>query len=177
MSVGAVCVELIPKPEHLLEGSRCNGSERIELTVLYLSEEPIELRVVRHGALQMVPGRRDRDRENLRGNVLAAPRLELPGRLEVCAMGIDLLEQRLDSLVAKRLGEDDRRLPVALRLRARACRMSVAIPSACGWSHLLTTTTSGISMIPAFSAWHESPDPGRSTSTTVSAIESTPTSL
>ena len=32
-------------------------------------------------------------------------------------------------------------------------------------------------MIPAFSAWIESPEPGISTSTTVSAIESTPTSL
>ncbi len=32
-------------------------------------------------------------------------------------------------------------------------------------------------MIPAFSAWIESPDPGISASTTVSAIDSTPTSL
>ena len=32
-------------------------------------------------------------------------------------------------------------------------------------------------MIPAFSAWIESPEPGISTSTTVSAIEITPTSL
>ena len=32
-------------------------------------------------------------------------------------------------------------------------------------------------MIPAFSAWIESPEPGISTSTTVSAIDSTPTSL
>ena len=32
-------------------------------------------------------------------------------------------------------------------------------------------------MIPAFSAWIESPEPGISASTTVSAIESTPTSL
>ena len=34
---------------------------------------------------------------------------------------------------------------------------------------MFTTITSGISITPAFSAWTESPDPGISTSTTVSA--------
>ena len=52
-----------------------------------------------------------------------------------------------------------------------------ASAAACGWSGLLIAITSGISMIPAFSACTESPEPGISTSTTVSAIESTPTSL
>ena len=41
--------------------------------------------------------------------------------------------------------------------------------SVSGWSDLFTTITSGISMTPALSAWIESPDPGISTSTTVSA--------
>ena len=39
------------------------------------------------------------------------------------------------------------------------------------------TITSGISITPAFSAWIESPDPGCSTSTTVSATDATSTSL
>jgi hypothetical protein len=42
---------------------------------------------------------------------------------------------------------------------------------------LLIAITSGISMIPAFSAWIESPEPGISTSSTVSATPITSTSL
>ena len=49
-------------------------------------------------------------------------------------------------------------------------RTSFSIVFAAGWSILLIAITSGISMIPAFSAWIESPEPGISTSTTVSAI-------
>ncbi len=60
---------------------------------------------------------------------------------------------------------------------ASTCRTSFSIVFAIGWSILLIAITSGISMIPAFSAWIESPEPGISASTTVSAIESTPTSL
>ena len=48
---------------------------------------------------------------------------------------------------------------------------------AAGLSILFTAITSGISMIPAFSAWIESPEPGMSTSSTVSAIPITSTSL
>ena len=48
---------------------------------------------------------------------------------------------------------------------------------AAGWSILLIAITSGISMIPAFSAWIESPEPGMSTSTTVSATPITSISL
>ena len=48
-------------------------------------------------------------------------------------------------------------------------RISRTIVSVRGWSALLTTMMSGISMIPAFSAWIESPEPGMSTRTTVSA--------
>ena len=47
--------------------------------------------------------------------------------------------------------------------------ISRTIVSVSGWSALLTTITSGISITPAFSAWIESPEPGCSTSTTVSA--------
>jgi hypothetical protein len=46
-----------------------------------------------------------------------------------------------------------------------------------GWSILLTTITSGISMIPALSACTESPEPGISTSNTRSAMPITSTSL
>ena len=48
-------------------------------------------------------------------------------------------------------------------------RISRTIVSVSGWSDLLTTITSGISITPALSAWIESPEPGISTSTTVSA--------
>ncbi len=46
---------------------------------------------------------------------------------------------------------------------------SRTIVSVIGWSALLTTITSGISITPALSAWIESPEPGISTSTIVSA--------
>ena len=49
-------------------------------------------------------------------------------------------------------------------------RTSFSIVFAAGWSRLFTTITSGISMIPALSAWIESPEPGMSASTVVSAI-------
>ena len=45
-------------------------------------------------------------------------------------------------------------------------RISRTIVSVSGWSALLTTITSGISITPALSAWIESPEPGISTSTT-----------
>ena len=48
-------------------------------------------------------------------------------------------------------------------------RTSRTIVSVIGWSALLTTITSGISITPAFSAWIESPEPGISASTIVSA--------
>ena len=51
------------------------------------------------------------------------------------------------------------------------------IVRAAGWSDLLMTMTSGISMTPALSAWIESPEPGWRTSTTVSATDATSTSL
>ena len=55
-------------------------------------------------------------------------------------------------------------------------RISRTIVSVSGWSDLLTTMMSGISMTPALSAWIESPEPGISTSTTVSAWSITSTS-
>ncbi len=55
-------------------------------------------------------------------------------------------------------------------------RISRTIVSVSGWSALLTTMMSGISITPAFSAWIESPEPGISTSTTESAWSITSTS-
>ena len=55
-------------------------------------------------------------------------------------------------------------------------RISRTIVSVSGWSALLTTITSGISITPALSAWIESPEPGMSTSTTESAWSITSTS-
>ena len=66
--------------------------------------------------------------------------------------------------VALVVEREDRAHLVEHRLRRRVVRLVDAI-------------TSGISMIPAFSAWTESPEPGISTSTTVSAIPITSTSL
>src|SRR6185436_9055323 len=56
-------------------------------------------------------------------------------------------------------------------------RTSWSIVFAAGWSILLTAITSGISMIPALSAWTASPEPGISTSRTTSAMPITSTSL
>ena len=56
-------------------------------------------------------------------------------------------------------------------------RTSFLIAEASGWSALLIAITSGISMIPAFSACTASPEPGISTSTTVSAAVATPISF
>ena len=50
---------------------------------------------------------------------------------------------------------------------------SRTIVSARGWSALLTTITSGISITPALSAWIESPEPGISARTIVSAWSTT----
>ena len=55
-------------------------------------------------------------------------------------------------------------------------RISRTIVSVSGWSALLTTMMSGISITPAFSAWMLSPEPGISTSTTESAWSITSTS-
>jgi hypothetical protein len=55
-------------------------------------------------------------------------------------------------------------------------RISRTIVSVSGWSALLTTMMSGISITPALSAWIESPDPGISTSTIESAWSITSTS-
>ena len=48
-------------------------------------------------------------------------------------------------------------------------RSSCSSVFAAGWLRLLIAITSGISITPAFSAWIASPEPGMSTSTTVSA--------
>ena len=55
-------------------------------------------------------------------------------------------------------------------------RISRTIVSVSGWSALLTTMMSGISITPAFSAWMCRPEPGISTSTTESAWSITSTS-
>src|SRR5581483_10740370 len=66
-----------------------------------------------------------------------------------------------------------RRSPGAASTIDCSCRAS---RSAFGRSRLLTTSTSAISMIPAFIACTSSPDPGVSTTTVVSAIAATSTS-
>ena len=63
------------------------------------------------------------------------------------------------------------------RSSERIERISLRMVRAAGWSALLMTITSGISITPALSACTESPEPGISTSTTVSALVATSTSL
>ena len=85
-------------------------------------------------------------------------------------MLLDLLPELGDVLAAHRLGSTIGGFHARSRSSERTERTSFSIVFAAGWSILLIAITSGISMIPAFSAWIESPEPGISTSTTVSAI-------
>ena len=121
-------------------------------------------------------GRRRPQRPPSRGCAAAVPRAAPPTRGG--AVLLDRSPELVDTVAAQRLGEDDRRFRRVHRAE-REHLPDVGSPSLgrAGGRDLLTAITSGISMIPAFSACTESPDPGCSASTIVSAIESTPTSL
>ena len=118
---------------------------------MHLVEQAAQLRIVRDRLLQVGLRAGGCDRENLAREVLAAPCVEKAVRLEVGAVTGDLLPQ---------LGTPS---PVTASVRtiggfqslsmsrARIERTSFSIVF--GRMVLLTTITSGISMIPAFSAW------------------------
>ena len=163
--------------EHRLE-DLMHGGERIELAALDLVEQPRAAR-----------GRR---RPHSPGGGAPAPRRPRTPRPRGCGarrsssapVGLEPgAVRRRSRPTARRCPR--RAAPRSARSAAAAptapsastCRTSFAVCRACGWSALLIAITSGISMIPAFSACTESPEPGISASTTVSAIESTPTSL
>ena len=149
---------------------RLRGAGRIELA----RDDPVEqlahLVVAGDRLLQLAAQPVGRDREHLVHQVAPAALGQRPLRLDVGAVLGERVGQLLDPVVADRLGADDRHLPArAWPPSASTPLISRTIVSVSGWSALLTTITSGISITPALSAWIESPEPGISTSTTVSA--------
>src|SRR5438552_18109476 len=104
VTVGAV---LVAKMENPLKNLMHRG-RRVELSALHLVQQASQLGIAGDSALEMTPCPRGGDREHLRRQVPPPPLLEQPLRLEVRPVLADLLPQRLDSLVAERLGEDDR---------------------------------------------------------------------
>src|SRR3954451_17780005 len=112
-SVGAV--RSVAKVKHLLHYlPHCR--QRVQLAPLHLVQQASQLRVAGNGLLQMHLRAAGRHREDLTGQVLPAPLLELTVLLEVRAMLLDLRPQLRDVLTARRLGEDDRRLPRAVTI-------------------------------------------------------------
>ena len=117
-----------------------------------LFEQARELAVEAHRFLEVPRGSGGCEREHLESNVVAPAILEQSRLLEVRAVLLDLLPELRDVLAATRLGQDDRDLQVRSWSSARIERTSFSIVFAAGWSVLLIAITSGISMIPAFSA-------------------------
>src|SRR4029079_353402 len=99
--------------EHLLE-DLTDGAQRVELTALDLVEQPPELRVVRDRPLEVLLRARRGDREHLARQVPPPTLVELSRLLEVGTMRLDLPPQLRDVLAARRLGQHDRRSPLAL---------------------------------------------------------------
>ena len=109
------------------------------------------------GAPSPVPTRRRRP--PVPGSVAAAPRAGRPARgrrgaRSISSHSCSTFSPRAASV--RTIGGRQARSGS----RARIERTSVSIVFAAGWSILFTAITSGISMIPAFSAWIESPEPG-----------------
>ncbi len=160
-------------------GDLLRGRERVEPALVHLVEQPAHL-----GVAPRSPERaRRRTCDDGHGDHLVLdaappPRGQPVGLLQVRAVRLDGGPQLLDALAAHGLGLEDRRAPRPASAPAlRIERISERIVRVAGWSALLITITSGISITPAFSAWIESPEPGWSTSTTVSATDATSTSL
>src|SRR6266516_3883994 len=85
----------VAKFEYLLH-YLSDGGQRIELAPLHLVEEPPQLRISLDRALQVCLGPARSDGEYLAGEVLAAPLLEAPVRLEMRAVLRDLLPEDID---------------------------------------------------------------------------------
>ena len=173
LSIGAGVID----PEHALHDLP-HGRERIELAALHLVEQPAQLRIVGDRLLEvdLRPARTRPRTPPGRGCAGAAPRADPPapgGR------GAPRSAPRARARSRRGAPRSARSAP-STRARVSSAsteRTSFSIVFAAGWSDLLIAITSGISMIPAFSAWIESPEPGIRTSRTVSATPITSTSL
>src|SRR5256714_46685 len=110
-SPGAASVAIV-NPEDLFEYLAHRG-QRVELTCLHLREQAPQLGGVGDRLLEMMTGPTRGNREHLPGEVGPATLLELTALLEERAVLLDLLPQLGHVLGANRLGEDERRIPVA----------------------------------------------------------------
>src|SRR5215211_3769907 len=99
-------------------------------------------------------------------------------RLRSASVPCSSMNARCSAILPASSSIPSERLASVLTIGTRqpSCGASESVPlisrtivSVSGWSDLLTTITSGISITPALSAWTESPEPGMRTSTTVSA--------
>ena len=134
------------------------------------SKQLLHRRVLADALLELAPQPDRRELHHLVREVAPAALLER-------ALGLDVLA--VLARASRRAPPRPRRCEASVRTigtrqlvrgpSERTPRISRIIVSVSGWSALLTTITSGISITPALSAWIESPEPGISTSTTVSA--------
>ena len=125
--------------------------------------------ILRDPLLELAPQSRRGQPEHLGAEVAGTALLQRPDLLDVGAMGVHRLEQLRDPGPLRATALMIGTFQSPLGPSESAVRTSRTIVSVSGCSALLTTITSGISMTPALSAWIESPDPGISARTTVSA--------
>src|SRR3954451_22985049 len=108
---GAVLV--VANTEHLLQ-NLTHRAQRIELSALHLVEQPSQLLIVGYSMLQMGLRARRRDGEYFAGEVLGAPALQLAGLRQEGTVRFDLVPELRDAIPPSRLGEYDRRPPLAV---------------------------------------------------------------
>src|SRR4051794_9244015 len=113
MSLSSGLTRVVANVEHLFE-NLAHCAQRVELAPPDLVEEPPELGIVGHSMLQVLLCPRGGDGEPLPGEVLGPPLLELTRVGEVRAVRLELLPELGDVFAPRRLGEDDRRAPLAL---------------------------------------------------------------
>src|SRR3989442_15454745 len=106
-SVGAI---RIAKLERLLH-DLLHGRQRVELSPLHLVQQAPQLRIVRDSPLEMSFGATGCDGEPLTSQILAPTRLELPLRLQMRTVRLDLLPELSHVLSGRRLCQHDGRLP------------------------------------------------------------------
>ena len=152
------------EPEHLLH-DLADGAQRIELACLDLREDALKLRILCDRGAEMRASRDwTRRRTPPTARFLRRRSSRRPSRSSAARCSSTADQQLGNVLAGQRLRQQDHR-----RCSGSASptieRTSFSIVFAAGCSILLIAITSGISMIPAFSACTESPEPGISTST------------